>query len=264
MRQAGVANTDYTIDGGSRSLGAGSAFTVAGAGTHHIQFWSVDVAGNAETAETDTIRIDNIAPTTGDSLTGTVGNDDWYTSSTVRVTLQPTDADSGVAATYYTVDGGGRLTYTGSAVTVSGEGMHALTFWSVDVAGNTEATGHASSRSTQYHRTPRDSLSGTLGNAGWYTSATVNVTLGATDAGSGIKTTFFTVDGGSTKPTPAAPSASRATATHTHVRSVDAAGNVEPPVSDSFKIDSTAPTTTDTRTGTLVGGWYTTRRSASP
>ena len=45
---------------------------------------------------------------------------------------------SGVAATYYTVDNGSPLTYAGTAFFVSGQGTHALTYWSMDTAGNIE------------------------------------------------------------------------------------------------------------------------------
>ena len=52
-------------------------------------------------------KIDSVAPSTTDSLAGTLGSNGWYTSSSVSVTLTAGDATSGVGATYYSLDGGG-------------------------------------------------------------------------------------------------------------------------------------------------------------
>ena len=55
------------------------------------------------------------------------------------MTLAATDNLSGVAATYYTVDGGAPR--SGTSVTVTSEGTHLVAYWSVDKAGNTETAG---------------------------------------------------------------------------------------------------------------------------
>ena len=127
------------MDGGSQQTYTGSAFTVTGEGRHHLTFWSVDVAGNVETARSDSFKIDSVPPATTDSLSGTQGSNGWYTSTSVDVTLTASDATSGVAGTYYTVDGGGQQSYAGSPFAVSGDGIHHVDFWSVDAAGNTES-----------------------------------------------------------------------------------------------------------------------------
>jgi hypothetical protein len=87
---------------------------------------------------------DASAPTTGISLAGMAGNAPWYRSP-VMVSLSPTDPDGpgDVAHTYYTVDGGPQRTYLGS-FSLSDDGVHALTYWSVDHAGNAETVNHRS------------------------------------------------------------------------------------------------------------------------
>jgi N-acetylneuraminic acid mutarotase len=92
---------------------------------------------------------DSSAPTTDMSLSGTTGNASWYTSP-VLVTLSPTDPDGpgDVAHAYYTVDGGTRQTYVGP-FSLSDNGVHALTYWSVDRDGNTETVKSASVRIDQ-------------------------------------------------------------------------------------------------------------------
>src|SRR5207248_3226125 len=139
---SGVAATYYTVDGGAQRTYAG-AFSVSGAGSHSLTFWSVDQAGNTEASKSASFQIDSTAPSTTDNLSATPGSDGWYTSSAVGVTLTAADATSGVAATYYPVDGGAQPTYAG-AFSVAGAGSHTLTFWSVDQAGNTEAAHGAS------------------------------------------------------------------------------------------------------------------------
>jgi hypothetical protein len=55
----------------------------------------------------------------------------------VTVTLNATDAGSGVAETLYCVDGGTWLPYT-APVSVDADGKHTVSFYSKDRAGNTE------------------------------------------------------------------------------------------------------------------------------
>jgi hypothetical protein len=57
--------------------------------------------------------------------------------SSATINLTATDAGSGVASTYYVLDGGAQT--AGTSVSVSLVGSHTLEFWSVDVAGNVEA-----------------------------------------------------------------------------------------------------------------------------
>ncbi|HAM73571.1 MAG TPA: hypothetical protein DCM86_18215 [Verrucomicrobiales bacterium] len=134
----GVAATYYTVDGGAQQTYA-APFNVTGNLSHTITFWSVDNVGNVETPhKTASVKIDGANPVTSATVAGTAGTGTWYRSS-VTVTLGATDPVSGVAATYYTLDGEARRTYLGS-FSITADGVHTLTYWSVDVAGNTEAT----------------------------------------------------------------------------------------------------------------------------
>ena len=67
--------------------------------------------------------------TTDDATQGSV-----ITGNTVN--LNAVDNSSGVAATYYILDGGTQQ--TGKTVTLTAEGTHTLVYWSVDWAGNVE------------------------------------------------------------------------------------------------------------------------------
>jgi len=81
------------------------------------------------------ICYDTVAPVTTGSLSGTLNGSVYDTA--VKVTLSATDATSGVAHTYYSVDGSGYAAYSGS-FTISTLGSHTVRFYSVDTANNTE------------------------------------------------------------------------------------------------------------------------------
>jgi hypothetical protein len=80
------------------------------------------------------------------------------------------------------------------------------------------------------------------GNNGWFTSSSVSFTLHASDAGSGVETTRYTIDGGSQQ-TYGASVAIATQGDHTVTYwSVDEAGNEESPHNTThIKIDSVAP-----------------------
>jgi hypothetical protein len=98
----------------------------------------VDGAGNTESVRTVSFTIAGTAPDTTKPVT-TSNAAASYTATAV-VTLSATDSGSGVAATYYRVDGGAQA--SGAVVTVgrpaTGSASHTLQFWSVDKAGNVE------------------------------------------------------------------------------------------------------------------------------
>jgi hypothetical protein len=82
-------------------------------------------------------------PTTTAVLAGTPGNPGWYRSS-VSVSLSATDnGGTGVAGTYYSLDGGKWQDYTG-VIPITAQGPHTVSYYSVDMVGNVEAKHTAS------------------------------------------------------------------------------------------------------------------------
>ena len=187
-------------------------------------------------------KIDSVVPNTSASLSGTLGSNGWFVSSPVSITLTATDATSGMAETYYIVDGGAQQIYTSSFV-VSGDGTHRITFWSVDNAGNAETSKTLSVGIDSKAPHTIDSLSGTMGTNNWFVSSSVGVALTATDGTSGGAVTYYTVDGGNTQ-TYTAPFHVPGEGSHKITFwSMDKADDVEAPAgTDNFKIDSSAPT----------------------
>ncbi|MFC4549572.1 MULTISPECIES: S8 family serine peptidase [Halorussus] len=139
-----VVASEYRIDGGSWRTYDGPV--ALSEGTHTVEYRSTDEVGNVETAGRTTAKVDTVAPTTDVTLNGTEGDDGWYRSN-VDVALDATDATSGVAATWYRINGSA---YTGGTTgwqsygeppTVTEDGNYTVEFYSVDAAGNREVHG---------------------------------------------------------------------------------------------------------------------------
>jgi Bacterial Ig-like domain (group 3)/Pro-kumamolisin, activation domain len=141
---SGVFATYYSIDNGFCGpilLGScvpyGGPFNVSVQGIHTVYFFSKDVAGNFELRNTATVRIDETAPVSAASLSGTL-NGPVYVSP-VKVTLSASDNLSGVASTAYQINGGAVQTYT-APFSVANLGSNTVTFHSTDKAGNVETS----------------------------------------------------------------------------------------------------------------------------
>ncbi|MEH7336042.1 hypothetical protein V7161_25785, partial [Neobacillus drentensis] len=91
---------------------------------------SVDNAGNIDDKHTVEVKVDKTAPTTVSNV-----EDKWYTAA-VDVELTAKDDQSGVKATYYSIDGADFR--EGTNLTIEKEGTHTITFYSIDNAGNIE------------------------------------------------------------------------------------------------------------------------------
>lgn len=233
---SGVATTYYSIDGGARQTYQGP-FTVSGDGLHTVSYSSVDIAGNVENAAVGYLNLDTTAPvTTATGLSATPGPA-WSRNATVS--LSAVDGGSGVDATHYSIDGGTQQTYQGP-FTVSGDGPHTVSYWSVDVAGNVEGTevGYLDLDATA----PVTTATGLSANPApdWSKSATVS--LSADDSKSGVAATYYSIDGGAqqTYQGPFALSDGVHTVTYW---SIDAVGNAEATHTGYADIDTIGPTT---------------------
>ncbi|WP_344255852.1 OmpL47-type beta-barrel domain-containing protein [Terrabacter carboxydivorans] len=246
-----VATTYYSVDGGDAQTYAGP-FAFGTEGTHDIAFWSIDNAGNIETAGAPIIlSIDKTAPTT--TVINPISPDSgWFVTSGIPVAFQASDkaGGSGVAATYYTIDGGERQTYGEPFTADLSTGTHTITYWSVDLAGNEEA--HESTNTVQVKvdtiaptiiatRTPANSF-------GWNNSD-VKVTFSCTDTDSGING----IVGCGPDQTVSSEGDNQSIQGDTQ----DVAGNKSSVTVDKIRIDKTAPSLTGAPTGDSNGGeWY--------
>jgi hypothetical protein len=108
------------------------------------------------------------------------------------VSFAATDNGSGTAATYFTVNGGAQQ--TGNTVLLSKEGSYALSYWSVDKAGNIEQQRGATVIIDKTAPVTMVTSNPAPPANGWY-SSDVSLAFAAADANPGAAT-WFKVDGG--------------------------------------------------------------------
>jgi peptidoglycan/xylan/chitin deacetylase (PgdA/CDA1 family) len=251
---SGVAAIRYTTDGSDPSTSSplySGPFSVSTTTTVKYRAW--DVAGNVEATnsqliQVDTTPADTTPPTSSIACNGGACSSGTYTAA-VSVSLSATDTGSGVAAIRYTTDGSDPSTssplYSGP-FSVSTTTTVKYRAW--DVAGNVEAT---NSQLIQVDTTPADTTpptssiacNGAACSSGWY-APPVNVSLSATDGGSGVAAIRYTTDG--SDPSTSSPLYSGpfsvSTTTTVKYRSWDVAGNLEGTKSRLIQVDTFAPT----------------------
>jgi large repetitive protein len=223
---SGVAKTFYSIDGSAYT--EGNTFTISTEGITQVSFYSVDNAGNKEEAKIEEVMIDNTAPVTKSDIT------DQWNKDAVSVNLTATDNLSGVAKTYYSINGSEYL--EGTSFTVTGEGVIQVSFYSVDNAGNEEAV------KTEFIKLDNQAPETVSDVTDKWNTGDVKVNLTATDNESGVATTFYSINGSEfvegTEFT-----VSQEGINKVSFYSVDNVGNIEVAKTVDVKVDKTAPTT---------------------
>jgi len=108
-------------------------------GAHTIQYRAVDNLGQVESDNTVSVSVDDQAPksklTVGSTFTDAGGAP--IVSPNAPFTLSATDFGSGVAAMYYSIDGGAPQLYAGTFNVPAGTAN--VSFWAVDNLGHVEA-----------------------------------------------------------------------------------------------------------------------------
>ncbi len=247
---SGVAAVNYRIDNGSWLVYTGPI--LLGEGRHLFEYGASDVAGNLESIQSRSISVDTSPPVSSVALSGTQGANGWYVTG-VSATLTATDATSGVAIIYYRIDGGPWATYSG-AVTLA-EGRHVLGFRATDHAGNVELDRSVGVPVDTTTPMSTAVLEGSLGDNGWYRS-NVTVSLDASDATSGVAQISYRLDNGSWLVYEGAFVLTQGEYTLEYF-AVDAAGLVEPTHTTMIRINTLAPITSASVSGTVgANGWY--------
>jgi hypothetical protein len=226
---SGIAATNYTLDGGTQQ--SGTSVAISAEGIHTLQFWSVDKAGNAETAKSVQVKIDKTPPTINHTQSPAANANGW---NNTNVTVTFSCADS---------SGSGIANCT-AAQTVATEGQNqAVTGTATDNAGNT-----AIDPATVSIDKTAPTISAAADRApnanGWY-NADVTVSFTCGDALSGIDTC------------PASQMLGEGANQSANGTATDAAGNTKSASVSGISVDETAPSLSGaTTTSPNANGWY--------
>jgi hypothetical protein len=240
-----LAEMQWRLDGGPEHSGpSGSQATVSGTGTHTLQTRAVDVAGNASTWRSETLRIDRVAPvnTTAAAPSGAVPNP-------YRVAVTGTDAHAGVAEVQWQVDDAEvQSGASGTQVTVEGHGTHTLRTRLVDGAGNASVWRVATVRiDVALNNDTTAPVDTTTTVASTWRTAPVVVTVSATDAGAGMERVQWRIQGQPVQTIAGAGGEVTISEEGAHVletRAWDRVGNVSAWRAQTVRLDFTVPADT--------------------
>ncbi|MHA2051734.1 MAG: OmpL47-type beta-barrel domain-containing protein [Promethearchaeota archaeon] len=144
-----------------------------------------------------TYAYDDEPPLTEITLSGTTGNNGWYTSN-VYVDLTATDEGTGVEITEYSFDGSNWIDYSGT-ILVNAEGIATIFYRSIDEADNIETVKEIDIKIDKTHPDTQLDLSlyyeDLLGDI--FVTSSTELSLTVIDSTSGIDTINYRIDGGS-------------------------------------------------------------------
>jgi hypothetical protein len=249
---SGLSHVEWRVNAGPTTTGASpTQATVAGTGTHTLETRAVDVAGNASTWRSEQVRIDLVTPTNTTTAAPSSPVPNPY-----HATVSGTDAHAGVAHVEWQVDGGPTQSgASGTQVTVSGHGEHTLATRVVDQAGNASSwrTDDIEIDIALNGDTTAPTDTTTTVPTGWRT-ASLTLTIAATDAGTGVERVEWRVDGQPVQSQAGASTPLTISGEGVHeleTRAWDLAGNVSSWRAQTIRIDFTVPADT-----TAIGpGW---------
>ncbi|WP_053365298.1 OmpL47-type beta-barrel domain-containing protein [Bacillus sp. FJAT-27245] len=231
--ETGVKNTFYSLNDGP--ITEGKSILVTMEGYNKISYHSVDNAGNMEKVKTAYVWIDKTAPETA------INSIPDYSQS-VTIELKGFDRLSKIGHTFYSFNGSDFI--EGTSFTVEKEGVNKIKYFSVDQAGNREEAKTTEVKIDRTAPTTETSIPGSWMNE------PVTVILKPVDEASGIKATFYSVNGSDFMEGTSF-TVEKEGVNKIEYYSVDQAGNREEAKTAEVKIDKTPPVTT----ATLPSGW---------
>jgi len=232
----GIKEVHYAINSGNEVIvpGATATFTLTADGIYSIDnpHCISNTGIPSGNIASQYIRIDKTAPVNSSTVSGTPGATGWYTSD-VTVDIAASDANY-VREIRYTLDGvttvvTGVVPTLSTTITISSEGIHTLSFYSIDDAGNISPT---TTLTIQIDKTAPYVTSTTPANnaTGVLISSSITIDLDETVAAGSAYANIVLKKGTTTVATTKTLSGNRLTITPTSVMSKNANYTVTIPV----------------------------------
>lgn len=242
---SGVAETLVSLDGGAfEPLPAGGpAFTKSG--DHVLRYFSVDHVGNVEPMQRFAFRLDKTPPTTELHIMGPRAGSVVGSGAVLSLTAQ--DADAGVKAIQFSIDGGAEQAWTKPLqFDALSQGRHSIQFAATDRVENAEKP---QTFSFIVDRTPPQIALAIHGpeytdTGVRYVTPQATISLSARDAVAGAVPVRYSIDGGPEKAYRSPfqlPGVSGIH--HLQLEAKDSVGNVKQIAVDDIYVDRTAPDT---------------------
>lgn len=199
-----------------------------------------DESGNKTICEVS-VNVDVTAPECTVNLSGTAGDNGWYKSNNVEITLSTKDNHSGVAA--YDLTTSSTASYNGKNSDVQSDIADVTWYGYIkDNVGNVNKCNSGSFKVDTQKPVCTVSLSGTTGTNGWYKSNNVSITLNPSDNLSGVAKTGLGTNSSPTLGSTTSGSQGNTTGITWYGKVKDFAGNVSDVCdSGSFKVDKSNP-----------------------
>jgi large repetitive protein len=181
--------------------------------------------------------VDTEAPVTSSNISTA-----WKKDS-VNVELTASDNETGIAATYYSLNGGSFA--EGTTLTVSGEGIYQVAYYSVDKAGNKEEVKTETVKIDSQAPFTESNIEENWQSGGF------TVKLVSEDLLSGVSQVYYSINGGEFKEGTTVNIPANGIYEVSYY-SIDIAGNKEVVRTEILKIDNFAPATSTN----IIGKWY--------
>ena len=251
---SGIGWTAYRIDSGTWQLYTGF-FMILDDGTHTVEFYSEDLSGNRETVGNTTVKVDHDAP----MLQIIQSNGIVFNTVDATISWSAFDGVSGLDRIKTNLDGSPFALQPSGATSQQllglSEGSHSITVRAVDAAGLSVEKSIGFTVDSLPPMTV-DAVAGTNGQNGWLVTP-ATVTLSATDATTGVKNTFYRVNGGLWQSYSAGISVVSDRVNVVEFYSTDNAGNTEGVNRITVGIDTVGPISVASLESTIgLADWY--------
>ncbi len=139
---SGLAEIQYSIDGGPWTVYAGRFYLIGEDGPQKLTYYGIDHLGNVEQQRTVSFMLDNHPPITEIEIGEPKYEDSrgiWITSKS-RIALNLVQASTyGATQTFYRIDGRGWQRYSAPFTITGADGPHQISYYSLNASGVTEA-----------------------------------------------------------------------------------------------------------------------------